>query len=82
LDSISGAVVGWWLTHPKWSQMQREYDLFEISSDGGLMWREMVAGRENAVLKLNELSKKTSHEIRVMHVLTNTVIASTKGSRA
>jgi hypothetical protein len=61
--------------------MHREYDLFEISSDGGLMWREMVAGRENAVLKLNELTKKTSHEIRVMHVLSNTLIASTMKPR-
>jgi hypothetical protein len=61
--------------------MHREYDLFEICSDGGLMWREMVAGRENAVLKLNELSKKTSHEIRVMHVLSNTLIASTMRPR-
>jgi hypothetical protein len=62
--------------------MQRDYDLFEIFSDGGVMWREMVAGRENAVLKLNELSKQTSREIRVMHVLTNTVIASMNGPRA
>jgi prophage DNA circulation protein len=57
--------------------MEREYDLFEVLSDGAPLWRQMVAGRDNAVRKLTELSQQTSHEIRVMHVLTNTLIAST-----
>jgi len=44
--------------------------------------RHSPAGRENALRKVGELSQQTSHEIRVMHVLSNTVIASTKGPRA
>jgi hypothetical protein len=59
--------------------MNREYDLFEVLSDGAVLWRQMAAGRENALRKLGELSKRTSNEVRVMHVLSNTVIASTKG---
>ena len=62
--------------------MNREYDLFEILSDGAVLWRQTAAGRENALRKLGELSKRTSNEVRVMHVLSNTVIASTKGPRA
>jgi hypothetical protein len=62
--------------------MEREYDLFEVLPDGAPMWRQTAAGRENALRKLTELSKQTSHEIRVMHVLSNTLIASTKEPRA
>jgi hypothetical protein len=62
--------------------MNREYDLFEVLSDGAVLWRQTAAGRENALRKLGELSQQTLHEIRVMHVLSNTVIASTKGPRA
>jgi prophage DNA circulation protein len=61
--------------------MEREYDLFEVLSDGAVLWRQMAAGRDNAVRKLTELSKQTSHEIRVMHVLTNTLITSMNGPR-
>jgi hypothetical protein len=61
--------------------MEREYDLFEVLSDGAPMWRQMVSGRESALRKLGELSKQTSHEIRVMHVLTNTLITSMNGPR-
>jgi len=67
------------LSIPKRSYMERDYDLFEILSDGGVMWRKMAAGRENALRKLKELSKQTSHEVRVMHVLSNTLIASING---
>jgi hypothetical protein len=61
--------------------MERDYDLFEVLPDGGLIWREMVPGDEKAVRKLVELSKRTSNEIRVMHILTNTLIASTMRPR-
>ena len=62
--------------------MNREYDLFEVLSDGAVVWRQTAAGRENALQKLGELSQQTSNEVRVMHVLSKTVIASTKGPRA
>ena len=62
--------------------MERDYDLFEVLSDGGLIWREMVPGREKAVRKLAELSRRTANEVRVMHVLTNTLTASMNGPEA
>ena len=58
--------------------MNREYDLFEVLSDGGVVWRQTAAGRENALQKLGELSKRTSNEVRVMHVPSNSLIASMK----
>jgi hypothetical protein len=61
--------------------MERDYDLFEVLPDGAPMWREMAAGRENALRKLSELSKQTSHEVRVMHILTKTLIASMNGPK-
>jgi hypothetical protein len=62
--------------------MQRDYDLFEVLSDGALMWREMVRGHEDANQKLVELSKRTANEVRVMHVLTNSLIASMNRPKA
>ena len=62
--------------------MERDYDLFEVSPDGAVIWRETVPGHENAIRKLVELSKRTSNEVRVMHVLSNTLIASTHGPKA
>jgi hypothetical protein len=62
--------------------MERDYDLFEVLSDGALMWREMAPGHENAVRKLVELSKQTSNEVRVMHVLSNTLITSMNRPKA
>ena len=57
--------------------MQRDYDLFEVLPDGAPLWRQTAAGRENVLRKLAELSKHRSREIRVMHILSNTLIAST-----
>jgi hypothetical protein len=62
--------------------MEREYDLFEVLSDGAPMWRQMVAGRESALRKLGELSKRTANEVRMMHILSNTLIASMNGHKA
>jgi hypothetical protein len=57
--------------------MNREYDIFEILPDGSPIWREVIIGHENAVRRLQELAGRTSNEMRVMHVPTNTIIAST-----
>lgn len=59
--------------------MERDYDLFEVLADGGVIWRETVSGHENAIRRLKELSQETSNEVRVMHVLSNTLIASMNG---
>jgi hypothetical protein len=64
--------------HPKRRRMERDYDLFEVLPDGGVIWKETVPGHENAIRRLKELSKQTSNEVRVMHVLSKTLIASMK----
>jgi hypothetical protein len=61
--------------------MDRDYDLFEVFPDGSLVWRDSGTGREKAIRRLQELAKPTDNEFRVMHVPTNTLIASTKSSK-
>jgi hypothetical protein len=55
--------------------MDRDYDLFEVFPDGSLVWRDSVTGHENAIRRLIELTALTPNEIRVMHILTNSLIA-------
>ena len=62
-------------------RMERDYDLFEVLPDGAVIWQETVSGHENAIRKLVELSKRTANEVRVMHVLSNTLIASLNGPK-
>ncbi len=61
--------------------MERDYDLFEILPNGDPIWRETVSGLENAVGRLKDLSKQTKNEVRVMHVLSKTLIASLNGPK-
>jgi len=58
--------------------MDREYDLFEEFPDGTLIWRDSVSGHEKAIQRLRELVEVTDNEFRVMHIPTNTLIASLK----
>ena len=61
--------------------MERDYDLFEVLPDGAVIWKETVSGHENAIQKLRELAKQTANEVRVMHILSNTFIASMNGPK-
>jgi hypothetical protein len=56
--------------------MNRDYDLFEILPDGSPIWKELVSGHGEAIRKPQELAKQTKNEVRLMHVPTNTIIAS------
>jgi hypothetical protein len=58
--------------------MDRDYDLFEVFPDGSVVWRESVTGHEKAIRRLRELVQITDNEFRVMHILSNTMIASLK----
>ena len=58
--------------------MDRDYDLFEVFPDGSLVWRDSRTGHENAIRRLQELVELTDNEFRVMHIPTNTLIASLK----
>ena len=57
------------------SPVERQYDLFEILSDGSPMWRATIPGHQAAIEKLRELSTQTENELRMMHLATNTLIA-------
>jgi hypothetical protein len=61
--------------------MERDYDRFEVLPDGDAIWREAAPGHENAIGRLLELSKQTSNEVRVIHVLSKTLIASMNGPK-
>jgi hypothetical protein len=61
--------------------MERDYDLFEVLPDSAVIWKETVHGHENSIRRLVELSKRTRNEVRVMHVLSNTLIASMNGPK-
>jgi hypothetical protein len=52
-----------------------EFDLFEIFPDGSAIWRHTVTGRDEAFQRLREFSLQTANEVRLMHLPTNTVIA-------
>jgi hypothetical protein len=55
--------------------MDREYDLFEIFPDGSALWRNTIRGHEEAIKQLREFSTKTANEVRLIHLPTNTLIA-------
>jgi hypothetical protein len=55
--------------------MERDYDLFEVMPDGSLTWRGVVSGHNAAIVRLTELAAETTNEVRVIHVLTKTLIA-------
>jgi hypothetical protein len=61
--------------------MDREYDIFERLEDGSTLWRDAVNGLENALLKLEEVAKKTTNECFAMHLPTQEIIASAGGSK-
>lgn len=61
--------------------MERDYDLFEILPDGTPIWREAVKGHEAAIKKLHELSERTTNEVRIMHLPTNTLIATKNAAK-
>lgn len=52
-----------------------EFDLFEIFPDGSAIWRLTVTGRDEALAVLQQLAARTGNEVRVMHLPTNSVIA-------
>lgn len=55
--------------------MDRDYDIFERLADGGVLWRGLVSGHENALAQLKELAKRTSNEMFMFHSPTQTVVA-------
>jgi hypothetical protein len=61
--------------------MSHEYDSFEKYPDGSLIWRQVVCGQQNARNRLNEFSALGPNEFLLMHLSTDTLVASTNKSR-
>jgi hypothetical protein len=56
--------------------MERTYDLFEVA-EGKLVWRSAIVGNENAIRALQQFAKQTTKEVRIMHILSRSLVAST-----
>jgi len=55
--------------------MERIYDIFEKMSDGTWVWRAVIAGREPALRKLQEMARRSTSEFQLKHIATDTIIA-------
>ena len=55
--------------------MERTYDIFEILSDGHMVWRGAVAGHEAALARMRQLASESSNEFRMMHLPSDSVAA-------
>jgi hypothetical protein len=55
--------------------MNQQYDVFEVSPDGTLLWHAMVKDDEDATEKLRQVAKDNPHEFRLIHISTKRVIA-------
>jgi len=47
---------------------------FEIFPDGSVVWRDTITGREEVIARLQEFSKQTANEVRLIHIPTNSLI--------
>jgi hypothetical protein len=61
--------------------MSHEYDIFEKYPDGSLIWRQVVYGQQNARNRLDAFSALGPNEFLLMHLSTDTLVASTNTSR-
>jgi hypothetical protein len=72
-NSASGVPPGG--TAKRSRKLDREYDLFEALPDGSFLWRGTISGHQAAIQKLRELGAAASNELRLIHLPTQTVIA-------
>jgi hypothetical protein len=55
--------------------LERTYDVFERFPDGTVRWRTSVVGHEAAIVKLKEIAVSSTNEFQLMHLPTQTIIA-------
>jgi hypothetical protein len=55
--------------------VDRQYDIFQVLTDGTLLWRETIVGHQAALDKLNQLALSEQSEFRLLHLPDKTVIA-------
>ena len=61
--------------------MDSAYDIFEIMPDGAPTWKCCVQGRDAALKELASQLLRSKNEIRVVHLSTGLVIASSAAKR-
>ena len=59
--------------------MDRQYDIFQVLTDGALVWRETVVGHQAALDKLGELALSEQCEFQLLYLPDKTVIAKVNG---
>jgi len=62
--------------------VDRDYDVFEVLSDGITIWKTSVEDEEDATRKLDELAAGKSTELRLIHRPTLAVIATRNGPKS
>jgi hypothetical protein len=55
--------------------MDREFDLFEKLPDGSVLWKAVVPGLENALIRLKSFGSISPNEHFAIHTPTQTVVA-------
>ena len=56
-------------------RMEREFDLFERLPDGSVLWKAVVPGLENALVRLKSLGNTSPNEHFAIHTPTKTIVA-------
>jgi hypothetical protein len=54
---------------------ESEYDIFERTSEGFIIWCDVMYGREKAMRRLQELAAHSENEHFVFHVPSKSVLA-------
>lgn len=53
---------------------ERSFDIFERLPGGGVLWRAIVSGEDNAAAKLGELARSTRNELFACHIRSKTIL--------
>jgi hypothetical protein len=57
------------------TSVDNEYDIFEVRPNGDILWRECVAGLENAREKVAELGSHSANPFFATHTPTKQIVA-------
>jgi hypothetical protein len=61
--------------------MDREYEIFEKSSNGSVQWQGMVSDLEEAIAKTNALAKLSSNEFYILSTDTREIVHRVEGTK-
>lgn len=71
LETVYGLTAG---TARRSVNTDRSFDIFERLPGGGVLWRGLVSGEDDAAVKLSELARTTSNELFACHIRSKTII--------